>query len=292
MKIQKVFVAGSGTMGRGIAQACAQAGLAVIINDISQAALDVAVKQISWSAGKLIEKGKVSGTLDELMARVSTSITLKPAAECDMVVEAIFEDVAVKRVFFTDLDKVVGISCLVASNTSAIPITELASFMSAPQRFLGLHFFNPVPMMAAVEVIKGTQTSDETFRAGRDFALAIGKEPILVHRDVPGFVLNRINLPSNVEAMRLVEEGIATVEDIDKGVRLAFGRRMGIFETGDIVGLDITHGALLALYEETKDMRWFPPMILRRKVKAGQLGRKTGKGWYVYDDEGDRLGPA
>jgi 3-hydroxybutyryl-CoA dehydrogenase len=147
-------------------------------------------------------------------------------------------------------------------------------------------------MMAAVEVIKGIQTSDETFRAGRDFVLAIGEEPILVHRDAPGFVLNRINLPSNVEAMRLVEEGIATVEDIDKGVRLAFGRRMGIFETGDIVVLDITHGALLAIYEETKDMRWFPPMILRRKVKAGQLGRKTGKGWYVYDDEGDRLGPA
>jgi 3-hydroxybutyryl-CoA dehydrogenase len=153
---------------------------------------------------------------------------------------------------------------------------------------LGLHFFSPVPMMQAVEVIKGLATSDQTAESGREFVLAIGKEPIMVNRDVAGFVINRINFPSTIEAMRLVEAGIATVEDIDKGLRLASGRRMGIFETGDMVGLDVTYGAMMAMYEETGDSRWYPPLLLRRKVKAGELGRKTGKGWYEYNKDGSR----
>jgi 3-hydroxybutyryl-CoA dehydrogenase len=140
-------------------------------------------------------------------------------------------------------------------------------------------------------VVRGMATSDETFAAGQAFVHQLGKEPIPVHRDVPGFLVNRINLPSSIEAMRLVEQGVGTVEDIDRGVKLALGRRMGIFETGDMVGLDVTFGALLALYEETRDPRWYPPMILRRKVVAGQLGRKSGIGWYRYDAEGKRLGP-
>ena len=141
-------------------------------------------------------------------------------------------------------------------------------------------------MMQAVEVIRGHATSDETVAKGKQFVLRIGKEPIMVNRDVAGFVINRINFPSAMEAMRLVEEGVATVEDIDKGLRLASGRKMGIFETGDMVGLDVTYGALMAMYHETGDPRWFPPMILRRKVKSGELGRKTGKGWYEYDKDG------
>jgi 3-hydroxybutyryl-CoA dehydrogenase len=153
---------------------------------------------------------------------------------------------------------------------------------------LGLHFFSPAPMMQAVEVIKGIATSNETAEIGRKFILAIGKEPIMVNRDVAGFVINRINFPSTIEAMRLVEAGVATVEDIDKGLRLASGRRMGIFETGDLVGLDVTYGAMMAMYQETGDSRWYPPLLLRRKVKAGQLGRKTGKGWYEYNKDGSR----
>jgi len=169
------------------------------------------------------------------------------------------------------------------TNTSAIPITELGAVTKRPEKVLGLHFFNPVPMMQAVEVVKGVATAEETMKAGVEFVQALGKEPIRVESDVAGFLLNRINLVSYVEAIHLLEQGIGTVEDIDKGVRLAFGRRMGPFETGDLVGLDVSFGALSAIYNEGKDMRYYPPQLLRRKVKAGQLGRKTGMGWYKYD---------
>ena len=175
-----------------------------------------------------------------------------------------------------------------SSNTSAIPITELAAVTKRPGKVLGLHFFNPVPLMQAVEVVKGAGTTEETISKGKEFVAQIGKESIMVNRDVAGFLINRINFPSTLEAMRMVEEGVGTVEDIDKGLRLASGRRMGIFETGDMVGLDVTYNALLAIYQETGDPRWFPPMILRRKVKAGELGRKTGRGWYEYNQDGSR----
>ncbi len=290
--MDKVFIVGSGLMGGGIGQVCAQAGLSVTLCDVSQEALDKAVKGIAWSAGKLIDKGQVAGPLDEVMGRISTTTDFDPAAEADLVMEVVFEDLAVKRDVFTRLRPHVRPEALIASNTSAIPISTLATAVEDPTRFLGLHFFSPAPMMAAVEVIRGMQTSDETFEAGRRFVLQIGKEPIMVRRDVPGFVINRINFPSTMEAMRLVEDGVATVEDIDKGLRLASGRRMGIFETGDMVGLDVTFGALTAIYEETKDPFWYPPALLRRKVQAGHLGRKTGIGWYVYDEKGQRLGPA
>ena len=292
MSIGKVFIVGSGLMGSGIAQVCAQAGLEATLSDVNQEQLDKAVKNIAWSAGKLIEKGKVAGTLDEVMGRVSTSVDLAPAAEADLVMEVVFENLEVKKEVFAKLNQVLSPHSLVASNTSAIPISELAAHVEHPERFLGIHFFSPVPMMQAVEVIRGTRTSDEAFAAGREFVLAIQKEPIMVNRDVAGFVINRINFPSTMEAMRLVEQGVASVEDIDKGLRLASGRKMGIFETGDMVGLDVTYGALMAMYQETREEKWYPPFLLRRKVKAGQLGRKTGVGWYRYDDKGNRLGTA
>jgi 3-hydroxybutyryl-CoA dehydrogenase len=177
---------------------------------------------------------------------------------------------------------------LLASNTSAIPISDLAAVTHCADRVLGLHFFSPVPMMQVVEVVKGKATADDSAQAGRDFVKKIGKEPIMVNRDVPGFAINRINLPSAIEAMNLVEQGVVSVEDVDKGVRLGLGRKMGIFETGDMVGLDVTYGALMAMYNETGDSRWFPPLLLRRKVKAGHLGRKTGRGWYHYNPDGSK----
>ncbi|MBU1273869.1 MAG: 3-hydroxyacyl-CoA dehydrogenase family protein [Proteobacteria bacterium] len=292
MSINKVFIIGSGLMGSGIAQVCAQAGLQATLSDVSQEQLDKAVKNIAWSAGKLIEKGKVAGTIDEVMGRISTSVDLAPAAEADLVMEVVFENFQVKKEVFAKLNQVLSPNSLVASNTSAIPISELAAYVDQPQRFLGIHFFSPVPMMQAVEVIRGTMTSEAAFAAGREFVLSIKKEPIMVNRDVAGFVINRINFPSTMEAMRLVEQGVASVEDIDKGLRLASGRKMGIFETGDMVGLDVTYGALMAMYQETHEEKWYPPFLLRRKVKAGQLGRKTGVGWYRYDDKGNRLGMA
>ncbi len=290
MSIKKVLVLGSGLMGSGIAQVCAQSGIQVFLNDVSPQALERAMENISWSVGKLIEKGKLTEEKKAITGRIRKVDDLNAASEADLVIEAVFENLELKQTVFKKLDKICNNETLMASNTSAISITELAAVTTRPHKVLGLHFFSPVPMMQAVEVIKGIVTSEETALKGRNFVLQIGKEPIMVNRDIAGFVINRINLPANMEAMNLVEQGVATVEDIDKGLRLAAGRKMGIFETGDMVGLDVTYGALMAMYKETGDSRWYPPLLLRRKVKAGHLGRKTGKGWYEYNSDGSKKG--
>ena len=290
MQINKVFIVGSGLMGSGIAQVCASAGLDVTICDSNPAALEKALKSIAWSVGKFVEKGKVAGTVEEIMARIATASDVAQCGGHDLVIEAVFENLELKRQIFKAMDAAADVNALLASNTSAISISELAAVTQRPAQVLGLHFFSPVPMMAAVEVVRGMFTPDAVMETGRAFALAIGKEPIMVQKDVPGFLINRINFPATLEAMRLVEMGVATVEDVDKGLRLASGRKMGIFETGDMVGLEVTHGALLAIYEETKDPRWFPPAILRRKIAAGHVGKKAGKGWYLYDEQGNKLG--
>jgi 3-hydroxybutyryl-CoA dehydrogenase len=290
MGIKKVFVVGSGLMGSGIAQVCAQAGIEVTMQDLSAEAIEKALKNIKWSVNKFVEMGKLKENSATVMGRIRAVAELSDAASADLIIEAVFEKLDLKQEIFRRIDGIVKADALMASNTSAIPITNLAAVTRRPERALGLHFFSPVPMMQAVEVIRGVATSEETLQRGKEFALQIGKEPIMVNRDVAGFVINRINFPSNIEAMHLVEQGIATVEDIDKGLRLASGRRMGIFEIGDLVGLDVTYGAMMAMYEETGDPRWFPPMILRRKVKAGHLGRKTGRGWYEYNKDGSRKG--
>jgi 3-hydroxybutyryl-CoA dehydrogenase len=286
MDIQKVFVVGSGLMGSGIAQVCAQGGLKVVLYDIEPEALKKALKNIEWSVGKFVEKGELKEEKGAVMERIKTASDFSEGANSDLIIEAVFENLDLKREIFEKVDALSLPEALMASNTSSIPITEIAVATKKPGRVLGLHFFSPVPMMQAVEVIRGQSTTDDTMLKGKQFVVRIGKEPIMVNRDVAGFVINRLNFPSSMEAMRLVEEGITTVEDIDKGVKLALGRRMGIFETSDMVGLDVTYGALMSMYRETGDPRWFPPMILRRKVKSGELGRKTGKGWYEYDKDG------
>jgi 3-hydroxybutyryl-CoA dehydrogenase len=291
MTVKKVFIVGAGLMGSGIAQSCAQAGIEVCMHDVKSDALERALQNIEWSVRKFIEKGNLKENTKAVMNRIEAVSEFSGAASADLIIEAVFESVDVKNDVFQRLDKVVMEEAIMASNTSAIPITEIASAVSRPERVLGLHFFSPVPMMKAVEVIKGVATNDETAQKGKDFVLQIGKEAIMVNRDVGGFVINRINLPSTIEAMKLVEQGVATVEDIDKGLRLASGRKMGIFETGDMIGLDVTYGALMAMFKESGDPRWYPPLSLRRKVKAGHLGRKTGRGWYDYNKDGSRKEP-
>lgn len=288
MTIKKVFIVGCGLMGSGIAQVCAQAGIQVLIYDISKETLNQALKGIRWSVGKFIDKGKLKEDPEIIIARIFPVTDYNQASQVDLVIEAVYEKLELKQEIFKKLEQFGQPETLFASNTSAVPITEIAAVTKRPERVLGLHFFNPVPMMEAVEVIKGIKTSEETMRAGVDFVRVLGKEPIRVERDMPGFLLNRINLVSYVEAIRLLEQGIGTVEDIDKGIRLAFGRRMGPLETGDMVGLDVSYGALTAIYEESKDERYYPPQLLRRMVKAGELGRKTGKGWYEYHKDGSR----
>ncbi|RLB20536.1 MAG: 3-hydroxybutyryl-CoA dehydrogenase [Deltaproteobacteria bacterium] len=288
MVIKKIFIVGAGLMGSGIAQVCAQSGINVILNDISKEAIDKGLKDIAWSVSKFIEKGNLREDKETILNRIKTDDDFSSAADADLAIEAVFEKLELKQEIFRKLDEACQQNTILASNTSAIPITELGSMTKRPEKVLGIHFFSPVPMMPVAEIIRGIGTTEETILIGVDFVKSIGKEPIRVESDVAGFLLNRINFPSTIEAIRLVEQGIGTVEDIDKGMRLAFGRRMGPFETGDMVGLDVTYGALMACYEETKDPRFYPPQLLRRKVKAGHLGHKTGKGWYEYNEDGTR----
>jgi 3-hydroxybutyryl-CoA dehydrogenase len=288
MDFNKILVVGSGTMGNGIAQVCAQKGISVVLSDVSPEILDRAVKNIRWSVGKLVEKGKLNEEMETIMGRIRTSTGLEAASEVDLVIEAVFEKIEIKQEVFKKIDALVSDKTLLASNTSAIPISDIAAAVRRPENFIGLHFFNPVPMMNAVEVIKGIASGEEAFQAGADFIRLIGKEPIMVQRDIAGFILNRINMLANMEAMRLVEQGAASPEDIDKGMCLAFGRKMGPLETSDLVGLDIQLMAYTNVYEDEKDSRFYPPPILKRKVLANHLGRKTGKGWYEYHPDGSR----
>jgi 3-hydroxybutyryl-CoA dehydrogenase len=288
MEFKKIFVAGCGTMGSGIAQVCAQAGISVVIYDLSQELLEKGLEKIRWSVSKMAEKKKIRESLETVMNRISSSTSLETSAGSDMIIEAVFEKIDVKQSLFKKLNSFTDKKTIFASNTSAIPISQIATVLDYPEHFLGIHFFNPVPMMQAVEVIKGITTDEETFKIGEEFVKYIGKEPILVLRDIAGFILNRMNMLTNIEAMRLVENGITTPENIDKGMRLAFGRKMGPLETSDLVGLDVQLDAYTNVYSEEQDLRFYPPSILRRKVMAGHLGRKAGKGWYEYNDDGSR----
>jgi 3-hydroxybutyryl-CoA dehydrogenase len=291
MEVKKVIIVGSGLMGSGIAQVCAQAGIHVFLNDVSQTSLDKAIKNIEWSVGKFIEKGKLAEKMETVIGRITSikDFDREQVQDVDLAIEAVFEQLELKQRIFEKLDQICSPNTLLASNTSTIPISDLAAVTQRADKVLGLHFFSPVPMMQVVEVIKGISTADETVRIGQKFVKKLAKESITVNRDVAGFAINRINLPSVIEAINLVEQGVVSVEDVDKGLRLGLGRKMGIFETGDMVGLDVTYGGLTAMYNETGDSRWFPPLLLRRKVKAGHLGRKTGKGWYQYDKDGKKV---
>ena len=292
MEIKKIFVAGAGLMGGGIAQVCAQAGYDVTMRDITDDIMNKSLKTINWSVGKFVEKGKVAGTVDEIMSRLHITTDLGAAAEADFVFEAIIENLEAKRALFAELDKLCPPHTIFGSNTSAIPVTEIAEATQRVPQVCGTHFFSPVPMMRAVEIVKGLGTSQDTVETADKLCQSIGKETIRVNLDVAGIVLNRLNFPSTIEAIKLVESGVTTVEDIDKGMRLGFGRPMGPFETADMAGLDIGYNAMLAVYRETRDPKFHPPMLLQRKVKLGQLGRKTGIGWYRYDENGKKMGPA
>lgn len=292
MEIKKIFVAGAGLMGGGIAQVCAQAGYDVTMRDISDEILEKGLKAIRWSVGKFVEKGKVEGTVDDIMGRLKVTTNLSAAADADFVFEAIIENLEAKRTLFAELDKLCPAHTILATNTSAIPVTEIAEATQRVPKVAGTHFFSPVPMMRAVEIVKGLGTSNETVETADSLCKSIGKETIRVNLDVAGIVLNRLNFPSTIEAIKLVESGVTTVDDIDKGMRLGFGRPMGPFETADMAGLDIGYNAMLAVYRETRDPKFHPPMLLQRKVKLGQLGRKTGIGWYRYDENGKKIGPA
>ena len=280
---QRLAVIGAGLMGSGIAQVAAQAGWQVVLRDITDDALSRGVEAISKSTARFVEKGRISSDdRDATLARVSTTTDLDAVADADIVVEAIFEQVEVKQEIFRELDRICRDGAVLASNTSAIPITTIASATRRPEAVVGTHFFSPVPMMELCELIRGRHTSDETLANARAFAESTGKTCIVVKRDVAGFVTTRLISALVMEAVRLYESGVASAEDIDTACKLGFGHAMGPLATTDLTGVDILRHATANIYAETGDPKFFPPETLSRMVAAGDLGRKTGRGFYTY----------
>ena len=282
MTIKLVGIVGSGTMGNGIAQACAVAGIDALIMDINPAALEKGVATISSSLDRLVKKEKITAEVKAAaMARVKTTSTLADLAACDYVIEAATENEALKVKILKDLDAALKPETIIATNTSSISITQLAAATHRADRFVGMHFFNPVPMMALVELIRGLATSDATIATAQALARALGKTPITV-KNSPGFVVNRILCPMINEAIFCLQEGLATAEDIDAGMKLGTNQPIGPLALADMIGLDIMIAVMNVFYEGFNDPKYRPAPLLKEMVAAGYLGRKTGRGFYTY----------
>ena len=283
MSIKTIGVIGAGTMGNGIAQTCAVAGFATIMLDINQAAVDKGVATIAGSLDRLLKKEKI-GTeeRDAALARVKGTTAMADMAGADLVIEAATESEALKLKIFKDIEAHVGGHVIIATNTSSISITRLAAATERPEQFIGMHFFNPVPMMALVELIRGLQTSDETHAKVEALGKALGKTPITV-KNAPGFAVNRILVPMINEAIFVLGEGLATAEDIDAGMKLGCGQPMGPLALADLIGLDIVLNVMETLYQGFEDPKYRPSPLLKQMVDAGYLGRKTGRGFFRYD---------
>ncbi|NUR70123.1 MAG: 3-hydroxyacyl-CoA dehydrogenase family protein [Hamadaea sp.] len=280
---KKLTVIGAGLMGSGIAQVAAQAGWDVTLRDLDTAATTRGLDGIKKSLEKFAAKGTI--TADDAagaLARITPTTELDAAADADIVVEAVFESIEVKQEVFRALDAICKDTTVLATNTSAIPITQIAAVTSRPESVVGTHFFSPVPMMKLCELVRGLKTTDETLDAARSFAEEVGKTCIVVNRDVAGFVTTRLIAALVVEAVKLVENGVVSPEDLDIACKLGFGHAMGPLATTDLTGVDILAHAARNIYTETADPKFFPPELLQRMVAAGDLGRKTGKGFYTY----------
>ncbi|MFE2544748.1 3-hydroxyacyl-CoA dehydrogenase family protein [Actinacidiphila glaucinigra] len=280
---KKLAVIGAGLMGSGIAQVSAQAGYEVVLRDITDEALARGKGGIEASYEKFVAKGKLAAEdAAAALARITTTTDLDAAAGADIVVEAVFEKIEVKQEIFRALDKIAKADAVLASNTSAIPITKIAAVTERPESVVGTHFFSPVPLMQLCELVRGYKTSDETLARAKAFAEEVGKTTIVVNRDVAGFVTTRLIAALVVEATKLYESGVATAEDIDVACRLGFGHAMGPLATADLTGVDILLHAADNIYTESQDEKFAPPELMRRMVDAGALGRKSGEGFYRY----------
>lgn len=281
--MEKIFVLGAGTMGAGIVQTFAQKGYEVIVRDIKDEFVERGLAGINKSLSKLVAKGKMTEeTKEDVLSRISGTTDMNLAADCDLVVEAAIENMKIKKEIFAELDKICKPETILASNTSSLSITEVASANSRPEKIIGMHFFNPAPVMKLVEIIRGMATSQETFDAVKELSLAIGKEPVEV-AEAPGFVVNRILIPMINEASFILQEGIASVEDIDTAMKYGANHPMGPLALGDLIGLDVCLAIMDVLYNETGDTKYRASSTLRKYVRAGWLGRKTGRGFYNYN---------
>ena len=281
-KIKKVGVLGCGLMGSGIAEVAARSGYETVVREVTEELVDKGIQKIGGSLGKAVERGKLEASArDEAVARLSGTVKLEDLADCDIVIEAIVENLEEKKRIFSALDEVVKKDALFASNTSSLTMTQIAMFTHRPDQVVGLHFFNPVPVMKLVEVVRTLLTSEDTYERAFEFARSLGKEPIAAS-DNSGFIVNRLLVPYLLDAIRALEEGVGSVEDIDKGMQLGCGYPMGPFTLLDFVGLDTTYYIANIMFEEYREKRFAAPPLLKQMVTAGRLGKKSGRGFYDY----------
>jgi 3-hydroxybutyryl-CoA dehydrogenase len=284
-EIKTIGIAGAGSMGAGITQVAAQAGYQVKVVDVSEAVWARAEKTITTSLDRFVKKEAITEAEKQAtLGRISFSTDVASLAGVPFIIEAVFENIDVKKELFSKLDAVCGDETIYATNTSSIAITEMAALVKRPAKFVGMHFFNPVPMMKLVEVIPALQTEEATKELALELAKRIGKTPITC-KDTPGFVVNRLFVPYILDAVRILEEGVASAEDIDTAMKLGCGYPMGPFELQDFAGVEIGYHVGNIFYEYMKEARFSPPGLMRKMVKAGYLGRKTGKGFYDYSEK-------
>jgi 3-hydroxybutyryl-CoA dehydrogenase len=283
MEIKKVGVLGCGLMGSGIAQVSATAGFETVVLEVEQKYIDKGFAGIQKSLSKFAEKGTIKEAPQAILGRLKGTTNKQDLANCDIVIEAIIENVPSKKEMYAALDAVVKKDAIFASNTSSISITELMTATKRPERFIGMHFFNPVPLMKLVEVVRTIATADEVYQSAYEFAKKLGKVPVRTS-DKTGFIVNRLLVPYLLDAIRAYEEGVGSIEDIDNAMKLGCGYPMGPFTLLDFVGLDTTYYITHVMYDEFKERRFASPALLKRLVMAGWYGRKTGKGFYDYSD--------
>jgi len=284
-EIRKVAVLGCGLMGSGIAEVCAKAGYDTRVREVNDDFAQRGRASIEKSLGKAVEKGKLeAATRDEILGRITMTTRLADLKDCDLIIEAVTENLDMKNEMFRELDGICPEHTIFASNTSSLTIAAMAAATNRPHRFVGLHFFNPVPVMKLVEVVRSIATEPAAFRAAYDFAASLGKTPIEA-KDTSGFVVNRLLVPYMLDAIRCLEQGLATIEDIDTGMTLGTGYPMGPFVLGDFVGIDTLYYISEIMFEEFREARFAPPPLLKRMVTLGYYGRKTKRGFYDYRGE-------